>query len=214
MLLKDSRSQGLFKFTSGIQNKIWIVGSSIIKRAFTYARQSTYDGPKLDMQRQGAEIRWQGKGGLRTKQLSSFVHLLLSVEDPPDIMVIHCGGNDIGSTPALKLRADILRELDEVRSLVPGVLIVWSQILPRFEWRGEKSHSALNNVRERVNNKVATEVINNGGRYIKYPEIREEDHFFVDKVHLSDMGNNLFLHRIQEALQCFLTSYYVAFPAR
>ena len=131
------------------------------------------------MQRQGAEIWWQEKGGLRTKQLSSFVHLLLSVEDPPDIMVIHCGGNDIGSTPALKLRADILRELDEVRSLVPGVLIVWSQILPRFEWRGEKSHSALNNVRERVNNKVATEVIDEGGRYIKYPEIREEDHFLL-----------------------------------
>ncbi len=184
----------------------------MIKRAFTYARQSTYDGPQLDLKRYGASVWWQGKGGLGIRQLVGFIKLLLSVEESPDIIVVHCGGNDIGSIPALQLRILIIDTLDLIKQLIPGVLLVWSQILPRLEWRGEVCHKALNKVRERVNNKVATDVIAKGGRYIRYPELDQNISLFVDKVHLSDMGNNFFLHSLQAGLQQFLSTENVASP--
>lgn len=93
----------------------------MIKRAFTYARQSTYDGPQLDLKRYGASVWWQGKGGLGIRQLVGFIKLLLSVEESPDIIVVHCGGNDIGSIPALQLRLLIIDTLDLIKQLIPGV---------------------------------------------------------------------------------------------
>uniref|UniRef100_K1PXS7 Uncharacterized protein n=1 Tax=Magallana gigas TaxID=29159 RepID=K1PXS7_MAGGI len=73
---------------------IWIVGSSIIKNAFCHAKESCR-GTDLQLDRHKASIFWQGKGGMRWAELYSKIKTLLKVEDPPQILVIHCGGNNI-----------------------------------------------------------------------------------------------------------------------
>ena len=90
---------------SGDKSKtIWIVGSSIIKQAFMRARRSRC--VNLDLGRLSASIWWQGYSGLRWGRLEAKLNTLLQVEDIPDILVIHCGGNDIGIGPgkAIELR--------------------------------------------------------------------------------------------------------------
>ena len=182
-------------------------GSPLVKHAFVHARNS-YDGVHLGMQWRNANIWWQGRGGLRWSQVMSFLSLLLTLEAPPDILVIHCGGNDIGHVSTSYLRKNIVATIKRIIRMLPNTRVVWSQILPRLRWRNEQDHCALEKARLRVNSFVAKEVISLGGGYIRYPEISEANtgFFLPDQVHLSAPGNDLFLYRIQQALQSFLSS--------
>lgn len=184
------------------------MGSSIIKQAFTYARQSTDLSIGLDLISYGASVWWQGHNGMRCHHILKKLQLLLSPEDPPHILVLHVGGNDIGRISSVEFRHIILRLLLAVRTLIPQVMIVWSQILPRMAWRGEVCHKAVNKIRVRINSKVAAEVLKINGAYLRYPEFVKSNSslFSADGVHLSDEGNNLFLDSLTRGLQYFLSS--------
>ena len=71
---------------------------------------------------------------------------------------------------------------------------------------GGLNQAAMEKIRVRLNSHVATYLLRSGGRYIRYPEIHRvnTDMFSSDRVHLSYMGNNLFLYKLQQALQTFL----------
>ena len=61
---------------------------------------------------------------------------------------------------------------------------------------------ALNFSARRLNNFAAWLCIQLGCAYVKYPELAwdEEGLFSRDGVHLSDMGNELFLYRLKNKL--------------
>ena len=64
------------------------------------------------------------------------------------------------------------------------------------------------------NDFLANLVIRSGGAYIRYPELTERNPgmFSTDNVHLSMIGNDLFLYRIQQAIQVFVTTDSVVSP--
>ncbi|KAJ8317540.1 hypothetical protein KUTeg_005444 [Tegillarca granosa] len=173
---------------------VWIVGSSIISHAMTRAIKSTFK-KNLQLETNNLSVLWQGKPGMRWEQVFNKIKHLITFIDPPEFLLLHCGGNDIGSS-------------------LKSTRLIWSQILPRLEWRNEVNHRALNKVRVRVNRKIANFVLKNNGFYIKYPELIESNTgcFSKDNVHLSDLGNDLFLFRIQQALQTFLTTNHIVSP--
>ncbi|CAC5390296.1 CRNS1 [Mytilus coruscus] len=117
------------------------------------------------------------------------------------VLVLHCGGNDIGQKVSCVLGHDILKVIDCLQVLLPQSKFVWSQILPRLKYRNEIVHRSLNRARVRLNSLAATYIIKHGGAYIRYPEISEDNpDLFLDGVHLSDIGNDLFLYRLQQGL--------------
>jgi len=191
----------LLGFNDKVQKQIWIVGSSIVKHAFTHARKSL-EGVNLGLGRCNARVWWQGKGGMRWAQLVPRVQYLLNFESPPEVLVIHCGGNSLGYVPLHTLRRQIFDAILEIRCLLPKTKIVWSQILPRKTWLCSSDSKALNLAASRIDNFAAYLCGRLKGGYIKYPEICwDEDGMFAgDGVHLSELGNNVFIHNMQNAM--------------
>lgn len=194
LLLDESTSEQELK-------TVWVIGSSIVKHAFVEARRS-YDGCSLGLQRKQYRVWWQGKGGMTWGELLPRIRFLLNIESPPSILVIHCGGNSIGSTSLFDLRNFIKDDLLKIKKMLPHCKIVWSQILPRRSWRFSKNAKALNFVAARLNNYAAWLCIRLGGSYVKYPEITWNipGMFAADGVHLSYLGNCFFLFNLQSAL--------------
>ena len=171
--------------------QIRVVGSSIVKKAFIYSR-SPYDGTQLGLNRHGYRVWWQG--GMVWDELVPRIKYLLNFEDSPSILAMQCGGNSIGQLPLLDLRNQIGSSLWEIQPLLLSTRQVWSQILPRSSWCYSSNNMALHF--------AAWFCIQLVGAYIKYPEIAwdKEGLFSRDGVHLSDMGNELFLCRLQNKL--------------
>ena len=132
---------------------IWVVGSSIVKKAFIYSR-STYAGTQLGLNRQGL-------GGMVWDELVPRIKYLFNFEDSPSILVMHCGGNSIGQVPLLDLRNQIGSSLWEIQPLLLSTRQVWSQILPRSSWRYSSNNMALHF--------AAWFCIQLVGAYVKYP---------------------------------------------
>lgn len=143
---------------------------------------------------------------MRWKQVCPKVRSLLKVEDPPHYLLVHCGGNDIGQEDkCVVLRENIKKGLEKLQNLLPNTTLIWSQVLPRLQWRGEVDHLALERARVRLNSCIATYILELGGKYIRYPELQESSPcLFRNKVHLNSLGNSFFLHRIQQSFQDFL----------
>jgi hypothetical protein len=110
------------------------MGSSIVRNAFLHARH-TYEGPNLSMKRYGYTILWQDKGDLKWQDLVPRLVFLSNLESPPSVLVVHCGGNSIDQTPLFDLRAEINFSLNQIKVMFPETKLVWSQILPRSNWR-------------------------------------------------------------------------------
>lgn len=203
--------QGLILSSIIVGNKsVWIVGSSIIKHAFTVARGRP-GGASLGLRDTlNTRVLWHGKSGLVIQKIRREVDIMSRYEDPPDIIVIHIGGNDIGDVRLGYLQYLIKRFFIWLRDQFPWTLIVWSQILPRMTWRYSANNKAMNKVRRRVNSTVAKNVIEAGGRYIHYPEVHANPCFLLDDgVHLNPFANEYFVTMIRGALESFLTKPWI-----
>ena len=141
-----------------------------MKRAFLYAR-STQEGQNLGLQCQGLEIWWQGKGGMRLHETVKRIKMFSTLVDPPRILLLHCGGNDLGIVHSHIIRIQIVQIMKAIREMMPNTRLVWSQILPRINWRYSNNQWAMEAVRKRINSFAGKHVIQLGGGYIKYPQI-------------------------------------------
>jgi hypothetical protein len=115
------------------------------------------------MKRYGYTILWQDKGDLKWQDLVPRLVFLSNLESPPSVLVIHCGGNSIDQTPLFDLRAEIHFSLNQIKVMFPETKLVWSQILPRSNWRYSENMKALNHAAKRINNSAA-QICNQMGR--------------------------------------------------
>ncbi|CAG2208141.1 unnamed protein product [Mytilus edulis] len=133
----DGMARSKLKRPDSQEVSVWIVGSSLIRNAFVHARSRT-GGVNLGLHRIGVKIWWQGYGGMGLKDLESTIKRLMKYEKAPKYLVLHIAGNDLGKTKLGFLRNEIKATLEKVQSYLPNSSIVWSQILPRTNWRHSK----------------------------------------------------------------------------
>ena len=148
-------------------------------------------------------IKWCGARGMKWRQLSHTIQLLGLHLPCPRAIVIHVGSNDIGSVPCHNLRRVIRRDLFAIHNLFPTAVVIVSALLPRLNWdrsfilddKVEKKRKLLNSFMKRL-------VSGMGGNFITHEEITADTPglYRGDGVHLSDVGNDLFLMELNDAL--------------
>ncbi|XP_060554132.1 uncharacterized protein LOC132715170 [Ruditapes philippinarum] len=206
--------------TSNIQDNvgqpcqnIWIVGSSIIKRAEAHAKTRPM-GRHLGLQRRGVTVFWAGHPGLHYRQLYNIISSMSFCLPPPSFIVLHFGGNDIGLEPCGVLRHHFKEVISQIMRILPRACIVWSSILPRFVWRYSENNKAMDENRKRINRALIYFLAQLGHKCIKHPDFQDKMPalFSDDGVHLSYIGNDIFLNTIQGAIETFLTNNANVYP--
>lgn len=177
---------------------LWLVGSSIVKRAFIFARQSV-EGASLGLQ---ADCWWQGYSGLRLTRTEAKLRTLLQVKEPPSYLMLHVGGNDLGVKPIKELKTILDNIIKFAVSNMPGVILIWSEILPR-DWGEGKT--GLEAARKRLNTYAAKQFKSQGGFYLRHKNMPfGYDLYAQDGVHLTSLGNRKLLGNLKLGISHFL----------
>ncbi|XP_052719751.1 uncharacterized protein LOC128191625 isoform X1 [Crassostrea angulata] len=195
------------------QDSVWIIGSSIIHWAQKYAETTN----QLNLGLNHFTINWNGRREMVWGYLYTTVSSMLIANKQPTILIIHCGGNNIGDPQnTLKgIQKFMKLTLSQIADLLPNTLIVWSHILPRSNWRQSLSTIEGENSRRRINSAIATFVLKKlNGASIKYPDIHitQKRLFRLDGVHLSDLSNNIYINSLKNAIVQFVTSSSRTYP--
>ena len=129
----------------------------------------------------------------------------------PTMIVIHVGGNATVAIKQARLIKDIKRDINYLASVFPCVKTVWSDILPRKFWHGIENTPnnlvKMNEKRKLINRtgcQVVRELIH-GKAIIHEIDTITSGLFKPDGVHLTLIGNAIFLITFKEALSLFLT---------
>ncbi|OWF56639.1 hypothetical protein KP79_PYT16241 [Mizuhopecten yessoensis] len=93
----------------------------------------------------GVDIWWQERGGMKWGAIEKKVEMMKGYEDPPSLMVIHCGGNTIDYTPLHELCPEIVSGLKRIVAAFHKQLLYGLKSCPgclgglalmRRQWRG------------------------------------------------------------------------------
>lgn len=178
-------------------SKIWIIGDSYVRRGEEAADKRFGKNFGLN-----AEVQWFGKGGMRWCGVLPRFYAELDTQSPPDILVLHAGGNDLGLMPSKQLAYVMQRDLMQLRAEFPSMKIVFSCINERQVWRTGRP-GMVNNDRKIVNRCIRNNLVNLGGEVIEHPLLKYYDKkiFLPDRVHFTKKGNQVFLTSIHCTLK-------------
>ena len=184
-----------------------MMGSSLIYWAHRRAVSRPL-GKNLGLDQHKVSIHWHGRRGMQWDNLIPIVTQQLRRHPPPDVLLIHLGSNDLVRIPMERIFTRVISDLQRLTSLLPSTTkLVWSDILQRRSWWGAVDDRAMERKRRRYNRFGGKGAVDRGGCHIKHGEITVNDPnlFRDDGVHLSDIGNDIFLNSLQGGLEAFIT---------
>ncbi|KAJ8369322.1 hypothetical protein SKAU_G00093500 [Synaphobranchus kaupii] len=132
--------------------RVWIIGCSLVARLQAHLGAFGLDqNLGLDCQ-----ITWAGRGGRRWEHLMPLLRSKRAdIRDDPDVMVIHLGGNSIGTygNTRISLMRRMKTDIWEINLLFPKTKLMFLDILPRWNWRGQAATTeyGLERTRRRLN---------------------------------------------------------------
>nr|XP_033790870.1 uncharacterized protein LOC117355893 [Geotrypetes seraphini] len=179
---QGSSSQG----SSGRSYSLWIVGHSFIHWA---AERSAIrsGGRHLGLSHQGLHVSWWGQRGMRWSQLLLLLERLRSRPRHPDLLLLHLGGNNVDACSGKDLVNLIKDDLRVVLDWFPGVLLIWSDIVPRPRCLASRrwTRGLL-----KLNRQVGKWVVSHGGMQLlhEWVDVSCAGLFHTDGVHLSAVG--------------------------
>ncbi|CAI5643836.1 unnamed protein product [Oreochromis niloticus] len=182
------------------ETNVWLIGSIDIKRAEGEAKKIFGENFGLN-----AKVQWFGEGGMRWSGVLPHFYKELSTQSPPDILVIHAGGNDLGLVSADELSSVIEKELMQLHTEFPSMTIAYSSINERQVWRHENP-GEINKDRKIVNASIRKAVNRFDGVVIEHPRIKPVNNSNSIGVPFHKKANEVFLTNIRTAIQKSLQS--------
>lgn len=192
----------LFCFSGGAPCLLWIFGHSYVH----WGRKRAGDRPagsQLGFSPADVQVRWLGVRGLRWSRLLSEFQFFVGLDRAPDIVVIHAGGNDLGTRTSRELLRNIKVDCLRLWTSFPGIIIVWSDIVARRVWRHARSVSGLNKARAKLNRSVGRFIARNGGVVVRHRdlEVVDDSLLWTDGEHLNFIGLDIWMLGIQEGVE-------------
>ncbi|KAL1261376.1 hypothetical protein QQF64_006641 [Cirrhinus molitorella] len=190
----------LFKMSDDSVPRVWIVGSSIIRRLYAHVCEQGLDR-SLGLR---CKVKWEGRGGRLWEQLLPVLRSLRAKAPAPDILIIHLGGNSLCREG--RNRLDFLREmktdLAEVLGSFPEPASLFPLFCPRLHGEGRLLGPAYGSNGAGGGSTVAISgsLAERQMRCIRHSNI-DLSHLTRDGVHLSPEGNELLLSNLREALE-------------
>ncbi|OCT59805.1 hypothetical protein XELAEV_18000678mg [Xenopus laevis] len=114
-------------------------------------------------------------------------------DGPPQILVLHAGGNDLSSVPMRLLIQDIKCDWWRLMGCFLESLIVWSDIVDRFTCKA----------RVKVNREVGKFAVRTGDLALRHMVLEEKEVgvYRRDGVHLNEIGSDIFNMSLQEGIE-------------
>ncbi|OCT86690.1 hypothetical protein XELAEV_18020378mg [Xenopus laevis] len=163
---------------------------------------------------ENVKIVWMGIQGLRW---ADFIPVTLQMKAKwgfPAVIFVHLGGNDIGKGRTIDLIRAMKRDLAQVHFMFPHTVLVWSEVIPRLVWLQDIYLRPLEKCRKKLNFALA--------KFSRTLNILVHRHhelddggvglYAADRVHLSDIGLDIFNMGIQDALERALSWWGMAKP--
>ena len=126
------------------------------------------------------------------------------------MLIIQLGSNDLGNVKGKELIELSRCYIRRLMTLYSDLRLIWSEILQRRYWHNDNNQVAIETSRKKVNLAIKNIFLNEiqKGCIIRHPNItvKEKSLFRYDGVHLSDVGNNIYLNNIQGSLENFAIS--------
>ena len=82
---------------------VWIIGSSVVRDAY-YRSLHRPDGPGLRLVEFGIGVYWEHQSGMRLCNMLDLATYMKNLHPLPDLLILLCGGNDIGFKPMVEQR--------------------------------------------------------------------------------------------------------------
>lgn len=181
---------------------VWILGHSYV---FWGAKRADVrpNGRQLRIPRQEALIRWIGVPGMQWNRVLGEVYRFSRLDRPPDVLLWHVGGNDMGARSMRDLIRDIKCDFLRLRAAYPKMVLVWSDMVGRLSWRWAWSDKKVDRARIKVNKEVSRFFVKNGGLAVRHRELEVDTWRYLrsDGVHLNEVGTDLWSLGLQEGIQ-------------
>lgn len=181
---------------------LWIFGDSYVHWGAKRANVRPA-GQQIGFSRDDVLIRWIGVRGLQWPRLLPNFQFFAGLDRSPDIVLLHVGGNDLGTRTTRELLRDIKLDCLRILSSYPGIILVWSDIVARLSWRRVRSVPGINKARAKLNRSVGKFVARNGGVVIRHTalEVADPDLMWHDGVHLNCYGIDIWTSDLQEGIE-------------
>ena len=88
---------------------------------------------------------------------------MMRFEDPPNYIVVHIRGNDLGNISLGYLHYQLVHFMSWLSNQLPETTLIWSQILPRLKWRNFENTVIMDKCRRRLNSFIGAYMIRHGG---------------------------------------------------
>ncbi|XP_041438197.1 translation initiation factor IF-2-like isoform X3 [Xenopus laevis] len=180
---------------------VWVMGHSYIFWAEQRAGLRE-KGRRFWLPADAVEVQWHGKRGLSWLQIRAWIEDKFRQEGPPDVLVLHAGGNDVGKIPMRDLIGRMKQDLVRIRAMAPRLVVIWSQIVPRLVWRGARDLKAVQRTRAKINAAMTKFVHKAGGIVVRHVMLeRDPKYYRPDGVHLNGLGLEVFNYGLREGVE-------------
>ncbi|KAM4026762.1 uncharacterized protein ACNLHF_022612 [Anomaloglossus baeobatrachus] len=179
---------------------IWLLGHSYIFWAGQRA-ENRPGGRALGFR--GFEVNWRGIRGLIWPQVLPEVVGIARSALSPVVLVIHAGGNDLGSRRLAELITTMRSDLDKLHAFFPELVIVWSEVVSRVVWRRAQGAAALERSRRTLNSRISRFVRFKAGIVVRHRQLEGDNSplMITDGVHLNEIGLDIFLSGLQDGIE-------------